>query len=86
MSENRMRRRYPSMTGQRQIESPAHAVSMDRCIHAGMELRDSIHQILAHLRKIHSGASRKLLAFTEFSPGRKELPIACEDERFWSPL
>ena len=86
MSENRMRRRDPSMTGQRQIKSPAHAVSVDRCIHAGRELCDCIHQILAHLRKTHCGASPNLLDFAEFSPRREKLRIACEDERLWSPL
>lgn len=86
MSEDGVRRRNPSMTGQRQIESPAHAVSVNRCIYRGRELRDRIHQILAHPRKIQRGTPGNFLDLTEFGSGGKKLRIAGEDERFGIPL
>lgn len=70
------------MTGQRKVEASAHAVSVNRRIHRGRELRDRIHQILSHRRKIKGGASSNPLDFPEIGSGREKLRISCENERF----
>jgi hypothetical protein len=80
MAEDGVRPGDPARTSQRQIESSAHAVAVNRSNCGSGEAGDSVHQALAHLREAKCLASVQVGDFKEVGTGGEEAGIASDHE------
>jgi hypothetical protein len=64
---------------ERQIETSAHAVSVNGGDGGSREIGDGIHQTLSHLREAKCFGAVQLSDFVEIGSGGKEMGIASDD-------
>lgn len=81
MSKHRGRGRDATMTSEREIEAPTHAVAGNGSEDWRWELRDRVHQVLAHAGERIRLRARECGDLAQVRACRKEFRIAGDDER-----
>ena len=80
MAKDGMRSGNATRARQRQVEATAHAIAMHSCDGRSREVRDSVHETLAHLGEVERLGSVQLGNLVEIGARGEEVGIAGEHE------
>src|SRR5580700_8746973 len=86
MSEHGRGSRDAPATAQRQIQSSAHAVTLDGRVYRGREVFNREHQALSGFCELAGGGATERLNLREVGAGGKESFIARDDQGLWIGL